>query len=143
LLIVSIVAVSIVFGGSVTVLSAEPTGIEWNSNVDSAWKSAKVVQQPLLLFVTSDDCLYCRKMEAETYTHREVVSRVSKVFVATTAKGSEIPGLVNKLGIRVYPTTVIISPDAQVIDAMSGFVSASEMASRLAAATDAFKSIKR
>jgi hypothetical protein len=81
--------------------------------------------------------------KAETYAHRNVVTQVAECFVATTADAEAIPALAEKLGIRVYPTTVIISPDAQIIDSMTGYVWANDMSSRLSAAADEFKTTTR
>lgn len=91
--------------------------------------------RPMLLFVTREGCLYCVRMKQQTYADAGVASEITRSFVATTVDGLQQQSLVRQLGVRVYPTTVIISPQNEVLDVIDGFVDSNVLRSRLAAVT--------
>ena len=41
----------------------EPPAIAWGSDVAASWRVAQAEQRPLLIYVTSANCLYCVKMK--------------------------------------------------------------------------------
>ncbi|MCA9225689.1 MAG: thioredoxin fold domain-containing protein, partial [Planctomycetales bacterium] len=97
----------------------------------------------LLLFVKTDGCVFCTKMERETYSNESVARQVTGTFVASSVNGRSIPELVRKLNIRIYPTTVIIGPDAQVLDSIPGYVPAATLQSRLEIAAQKSSTVSR
>lgn len=130
----------------VSVASAEDVSqrlISWQPDVATAWTDSQTKQQPMLLYVKTEGCFYCTKMERETYASESVARCVSDGFIATSVDQSTIPELVKKLGIRVYPTTVIIAPNAQVLDSISGYVSAKDLQPRLDAAAKRAETTRR
>ena len=44
------------------------------TDVDLAWKATQQKGQPMLVFVTSDHCLFCNKMKHDTYLHPAVAT---------------------------------------------------------------------
>lgn len=116
----------------------EPVGrvVAWETNADRAWDASKTTGRPLLLFVTSEGCTYCEQMERRSYSDRGVASTIRQSYVASKISAEQQPGLVRKLGLRLYPTTVIISPDAQVLATIDGYVEPSVLQQRLAAVLD-------
>ena len=117
--------------------------ITWNPDIESAWTASQEQGQLLLLFVKTDSCLYCTKMERETYADEAIARHVTEQFVATSMDGRSYPQLMKKLGIRVYPTTVIIGPNAQVLDSISGFVAAGDLQQRLETASKKAATLRR
>jgi thioredoxin-related protein len=88
----------------------------------------------MLLYLTTDGCVHCGRMERDTYTQANVARQIEMHFVAAKIHAGKERQFVRKLGVRVFPTTVIISPDAKVIDSMAGYVTAAEFQKRLTAA---------
>ena len=117
--------------------------IQWHTDVDKAWAVSKSEQRLILLFITYKGCAHCRKMAGETYGKTEVVLNIAKSFVPAKLSGEEYPGLIEKLGIRLYPTTLIITPDAARLDTISGYKSPQELQRRMAAAVRSFEARKR
>jgi protein disulfide-isomerase len=127
-------------------LGEHPALAGWATNPNQAWKSAQVSQRPLLLFITTDNCVYCRKMEQDTFSNRRVAADIQNEFVAANVDAKTNPDLVRKLKVQSYPTTVIISPKAGVVDYIPGYVAPRELLTRLdvaarrnAAATDTIR----
>ena len=112
--------------------TTQADGIQWYVDLDEAWKSTCESGRPMLLFVTLEKCAYCVKMKNGTYNDDGVVSAITDTFVPAQVDGRQFEELVVRLGIRVYPTTVIISPDREVIDRVNGYVSAKVLQARLA-----------
>ena len=115
-------------------LAKPPAKIQWHQNVDSAWKRSRDQSRPLIVFVTHPGCSYCTKMKSQSFTDREVINKVHTSFVAASISSETSPALMNKLQVTIYPTTVVISPDAKVVTRIGGYVSAGELRTKLAAA---------
>jgi protein disulfide-isomerase len=117
-------------GGSVA-----ESEIQWHADPAQAHALARRDGRPLLLLLTTDQCYYCSKMKLSTYRDRQVAADITDHFVAAQIDAKKHPLLTKKLGVKVYPTTVIISPDYRVIDLIAGCVDAGKLRVRMAAAT--------
>ena len=90
----------------------------------------------MLLFITTQNCLYCRKMEHDTFASQKVVWGIQRSCVPVAVAAEKNEALVKKLRVNLYPTTVIISPTSGVVDYIVGYVGPDEFSRRLAAATE-------
>ena len=100
----------------------QPAGPFEFETVDEAWQAAQESRDPLLLFVSSDHCYYCKKMLAETMTHPELAPAFARLFETTAVDGGRDRELVDQLGVRAYPTTVVISPEGKLLAKLEGYV---------------------
>jgi protein disulfide-isomerase len=107
----------------------------WKTDADQAWQSAQREQRPMLLFITTPNCLYCRKMEHDTFSDRTVAAAIQASCVPVSVLAENNPALVNKFRVRSFPTTVIISPKNGVVDYMVGYVGPDDFQRRLDTAT--------
>lgn len=121
----------------------EKPAIKWHETIEEGWKESVKNQRPLLLFVTMDSCVSCEKMKNVTLADPEVASNVRKSFVAVYANANDIREFVKKVGVRVYPTTLLISPKARILDSIPGYVKADKLQVRLERASDRLKSGER
>ncbi len=87
--------------------------------------------KPLLVMFTSDSCIYCRKMMKETYRHPAIEWMLSENTETVVAHARDYRGLVKKLGVRGYPSTLLVSPQGEVLEFMEGFVDAQTFAARI------------
>ncbi len=105
--------------------------ILWASSLDEAWELAQEHDRPMLVFITRSGCSYCTKMKTNTFRDPQVAKEVNGNFVPvaiTPATGQE---LIQKLQIRSYPTTLIISPDYYLVDQIKGYSPPSDLYRRL------------
>lgn len=109
--------------------------IQWHADPVKAHQLARRHERPMLLLLTTDGCFYCSKMKQSTYRDRYVATDIAKHFVAAQINAKKHPTLAKKLGVKAYPTTVIISPDYKVMDVIRGYVDAKKLRSRMAVAT--------
>lgn len=105
--------------------------IRWQHELDKAIATARQKKQPILLFLTTTNCRYCVRMKQETLADPNIVGQVSKSFVPVTLADSEAPELVRRLGIKIFPATVVLSPGAEVLESISGYLPPLQFRARL------------
>jgi len=114
-----------------SVRAEEKVPIQWQDELMDAWKKAVDQKRPLLVYVNMDGCAYCRKLEKDTLSNPQIAEKIGSGFIAAKLNGPKDPKFVKRLGVRAYPTLVIISPENKVLDSISGFVEAEELFERL------------
>jgi protein disulfide-isomerase len=102
--------------------------IAWRTDIDEAWRSTKTDQRLLLLYVKSDNCVYCDKMDRECYADPRVVQLIAESYVPASLHSARQPELAKKMGVQAFPTTVVIDSDGKLVDAVQGYVPASKLA---------------
>jgi uncharacterized protein YyaL (SSP411 family) len=126
--------VLLLFAAAGATNAAEPPGKKWHRDCNSAFEESQAQGRPILFFVTMDHCYYCEKMCSETYSDNGLLEDIERDYVLASIDRKRCPKLVQKLNVRVFPTTVIVGPDETVIDSMTGFVGPDQLRSRLNAA---------
>jgi thioredoxin-related protein len=96
-----------------------------------AWNAAQASGKPVLLYVTSDNCLYCKKMLRQTLAHPRISEVIAEQAETFAFNASQSPELAQKLGVRGYPTTLVISTDRKLLCQIEGFVEPQEFAERV------------
>jgi thioredoxin-related protein len=102
-----------------------------HTTLDRAWKTAVEHQRPMLVLFSTESCHYCTKMLAETYSHPKVQQLLRGHVEMVKVNAQEYPALIERLGIRGYPTTLLVSPKGNVLDAVEGFAPAATFADRI------------
>ena len=80
---------------------------------------------------TPDNCRFCKKMLAETYGHPAIEQLLATRTQTVLAHADDYEALVKKLGIRGYPSSVLVSPNGDVLDFMEGFVTPQDFVKRV------------
>ena len=101
------------------------------ATLDRAWQSTVENQRPLLVMFTSDNCAYCVKMVRETYRHPSIERLLTGRTEGVLAHASDNQALVSRLGIRGYPTSMLVSPRGEVLMVVEGFLDAEAFALRV------------
>ena len=110
---------------------ARADDIAWNTDVGRAWKTAQATNRPLLLFVTSSHCPYCRRMESDTLSDPDVVRRINDSYVPVVLNSQDSSAITARLQVRAVPTTLVMLPDGRIVDRIQGYVSAAKLQHRL------------
>jgi protein disulfide-isomerase len=109
----------------------EPDRIYW---VDSDRQAVALAQQfnlPILVYVTSDHCGFCRKMESEVWSNPDIVSMVESEFVPLKLNAQRDAATIAELKIRVFPTTLVFSAEAQFAGGAAGYLPPDRLAGLL------------
>lgn len=102
-----------------------------HQSVDQAWKAAVTARKPLLVMFTSEHCVYCKKMMKETYSHPAIRQLLVENTETVLAHSKRYRTLAKKLGVRGYPTTMVVSPEGKVLDFLPGYVEPRAFAQRI------------
>jgi thioredoxin-related protein len=105
--------------------------IEWSHDVDAAWQRTVREGRPLLLFITRSRCKYCAQMKTATLVDVQVADQVMTGFVPVAIDPQSDPELIKELNVRSFPTTLIISPDALMLDQIKGYLPPADFQKRL------------
>jgi hypothetical protein len=97
-------------------------GITWRSDYNSARKEATDRGLPLLIVVGTDDCFYCRKLEASTFRSPAVTQLSASGFVPLKVDAHREPALAKALRVQVYPTTVLAGADGKIHAFIEGYL---------------------
>lgn len=117
--------------------TARGEDISWQTNAQQAWDQAREEGRPLVMFITRQGCHYCEKMKSQTFTDQELCGYLEAGFVPLEVDSSQEQEVANKLGVRAYPTTVVIAVRATqpvLLDRIVGYMSADKLRQRLAVA---------
>ncbi len=135
----------LVFGVSV---SGEAYGeekkqqISWIEGYNKARITGTASDRPVLLFLTTDGCRHCVRMERDAFKNQTIVRRIRQSFVAAKLHLDSDSKLAEQLKITIYPTTIIIHPDGKILDYARGYLSSDELGARMATATRQLESRK-
>lgn len=127
--------VVIVLASTITLSANEPaktnTGLKWTGDLATAWETAREKQRPLLLFVTMDGCAHCQKMKQTTLHDKEVQSDLQARFVPVALNVKDEPELVKTLRLRLFPVMVVIQPNGDVLESISGYQTPKQLRDKL------------
>jgi thioredoxin-related protein len=100
-------------------LAAE--SIQWKSSLDEAKKEAAQKKTFMLVYLSSGDCPWCRKLEAETLPDAKVVAAVSEM-AAVKLTDAAAAAFAQKYGLQGVPHTAVLTSDEKLVTAIVGFV---------------------
>lgn len=110
--------------------STETAGgsIRWETNLDSALNLAKADNKVVIVDVYTDWCGWCKKMDKVIYADPAIVSLSrEQVFLKFDAEdGGQGQQFAKRMGVRGYPTTIILNSDGERLKAQSGFMGTPE-----------------
>lgn len=106
--------------------AADP--VRWRGDYSAARKEAADGGLPLCLYISSEQCVYCRKMEGGPLTDPAVTGLLGGgQFVPVKLDGNKDAVVARALRVQVYPTTVLAGPDGTIHAVLQGFVSADQL----------------
>lgn len=124
-----VVLMACLFAGNAARISAAE--VTWSTDVQSAWQTAQQANRPLLLYVTSDHCPFCRKMQSETLANPTVARRLRDSYVPVAVSADRSAAIAAQFKVTGVPTTLVIYPDGRIADRMEGYVSPQRFDARL------------
>jgi YHS domain-containing protein/thiol-disulfide isomerase/thioredoxin len=114
-------------------LHASADTLSWRKNLDTAAAEAAAAGKPMLVKVSTSWCGYCKKMARETFRDQSVVDHISTCFVPVQLDGDADRQIVKSMGVKSYPTTIIVSPEMKIVSKITGFRTAKQLSHELAA----------
>lgn len=112
-------------------IPSAPMRLTWEKDIHKGARAARAEGQPLLIRVTADWCGYCRKMKSEVFSLPNIQKDLAQGFVTVELNADENRELVERLGVKSLPATLILTPDMQIAERMEGFRSAEQLQEKL------------
>ncbi len=116
--------------------------VGWESDQDAAVKAADQ-NKKLMVYVFTEWCSWCKKMEGEVFTDDRVADRLRESYIALAINAESNrkitfnrkefteKQLAQMLGVRGFPTTVFLASNAEQITLAPGFIPPDRFASVL------------
>jgi thioredoxin-related protein len=111
---------------------AQASQVTWQTDLQQALHEAGRSQKPLLVEFTASWCGYCRKMKQTTFADARIVKHVNGCFVPVSIDADENERLMQSVGVDALPTTVILSPQLQVVRRIAGYQTVEQFEQHLA-----------
>jgi hypothetical protein len=118
-----------------TAPAAEP--VVWRTDYNTARKEAAERGLPLFVVVGTDNCFYCKKLEAGPCREANVASILASSFIPLKIDASRDPNLARALKVQLYPTIVLAGPDGKIHAFVEGYIEADRLADHLKRAGNA------
>lgn len=103
-------------------LSVALFGVEigWEDTFAAAQAKAKKESKPMLVIITTEQCRWCRKLEATTLSDDEIISKINTRFVPVhvTRDKSIYP---KTLSAKMVPMSYFLDGNGKVLYSMPGY----------------------
>ena len=111
--------------------SADFPTITWNDSTSRAVLAARESGRPLLVYVSSPNCGYCRQMERETWSDSAVATLVTGTFVPLKIDGERESRWIDRFAIQGFPAVIVLSSSGATVLRIEGYQTPSRILRRL------------
>ncbi len=101
----------------ISLLSA---GTDWPSDYEKALAQAKKEKKDIYLFIGSEYCKYCDKLEAEVFSKDEVIKRLKKDYVLIYLS-RDIDDIPQKFETKPVPRHYFLTSNGEIIYTTIGY----------------------
>jgi tetratricopeptide (TPR) repeat protein len=96
--------------------------ISWRSDYGKARQEAAELGRPLVINLGTDACVWCKQLDARTFTNPDVVSLLNERCVPLKVDANATPYLAKALRVENYPTLVFATPNGKILGYQEGFL---------------------
>ncbi|MCX5773168.1 MAG: DUF255 domain-containing protein [Fusobacteria bacterium] len=104
--------------------------IRWQP-YSQAFAQAQKQNKLVYVYIGSDTCYYCKKMEQETFTDKNVISVLNNNYIATEINIDKNPSLASQFNVQGTPVSVFITPNQKIIGQIPGYLPSKDFISAL------------
>jgi len=114
---------------AVTCNSVHADSIEttYQRHLGTARKVAVAQDKPMMIFIGGENCIFCEKMKKAVLSERTTKQQIESSFVPIYLKFEDNPRAMEILKVNGLPTTIVLSPKADVLGRARGYRSPEEM----------------
>ena len=106
--------------------------IKWRTDIRAARRESSETGLPILMKFSAKWCGPCKKMKAETFTDAALTEMINTCFIPVEVDTDQNERLAQQLRIESVPTTMVISPDGDIVERREGFQSAGQLSRAIA-----------
>jgi thioredoxin-related protein len=115
--------------GAQTAQAIQP--IHWITDLKQAQRLAEITGRPILIVFSRPKCEFCRKLDVEVLSHPTIAKYINTTFVPVHLDALRDARAAQILEVQSSPTTVILSPQADLLGTIEGYVAINKYASVL------------
>ena len=110
--------------------------VHW-TEISQASAIAKRTHRPVFYEFSAAWCAPCRMLEHEVFMDPEFATRINARFIAVRVvdtqreeghNAPDVQALMDRYGVKVFPTIIVASPDGSVLDRVIGYPGLDKMA---------------
>ena len=123
----------LVTAGVLLVAASAPAAdpVTWRTDYNAARKEAAEKGLPLFLVIGTDNCFYCRKLEAGPFRDSAIAAQLARNFIPLKVDANKEPNLSRALKVQVYPTMVLAGADGKIVAFIEGFLETERLEEQL------------
>jgi uncharacterized protein YyaL (SSP411 family) len=117
--------------------------VRWESNLQAAHRLSVEKKLPILIVFGAEWCGYCHQLERDTFGDAGTAEFVNQRFIPLRLDFDRDRRIAEILEVKSVPTTVILSPSADLLGTIVGYVKTDRYQKSLLAALDFERLIQR
>ena len=113
--------------------------VEWGHDYDAALEAAKKDKKLVMVDLYTDWCGWCKKLDKDTFSDKDVEARVTKEFVAVKVnpeKSQQNAKLAKDFGTTGFPHIVFVDANGKKVSEIDGYLPAAQFLEQLNKITD-------
>lgn len=110
----------------------QPLGIQWRTDIQAASRESSETGLPILMKFSAKWCGPCKRMKAETFADPRLAEMINTCFIPVEVDTDQNEQLARQLRIESVPTTMVISPQGDIVERREGFQSADQLTGAIA-----------
>lgn len=111
--------------------AARGQGLQWRTDYNAARREAAQAGKPLLIDFSTDNCMWCKKLDETTFRDPAIVALLGEQYVTLRINADLVPALAQALRIQSYPTLVLAGPDGKILGTIEGYMEAARLTEHL------------
>ncbi|MGL4555125.1 MAG: DUF255 domain-containing protein [Gemmataceae bacterium] len=104
--------------------AAPAADVHYRADYGKALREAASTGKPMVVVVGTDDCHWCKQLDARTLGVEDVAKLLNERFVVYKIDATRQPELATALRVQVYPSLYYASPTGGIVGHQEGFVEA-------------------
>lgn len=102
--------------------------VQWLDNLETARRASVATGRPMLIVFGGQHCVFCKKLDKEVFAHPVVAKYINTAFIPVHLDFEKNVRAAKVLEVKSLPTSVILSPEADLLGSIEGFVQTREFA---------------
>jgi thioredoxin-like negative regulator of GroEL len=111
--------------------SASAQTLNCRYDYTAARKEAAEKNRPLLLEFTTENCLWCKKLENTTFRDPRLVNWLNERTVVLRLDAEQEPKIAQALKVSNYPTMIFAAPNGTILSIIEGYIEAQKLQDHL------------